>query len=282
MLTIQRYNKPIYFTSLWKYEEENRRQAKALEEEQRKAEAARKAAEEAARKAAEEAARKAAEEAARQKRVGKILEQAIAEYRTYPKIDNELSKKAAAFMTRFTLTIQNHSEHDIKEFFGDEETAQELRKKLSPECQKTSLEFRESVQKLDEAKDPVMMLIAADNMKKFAPKKGLLSEEQQKNLVEGMKETAIYAIRNGDMSQFDEDDKREIEEMVQMIQNSDTVDFGISSKLQALIDKLNDRNNKRPPVASFIPPVPVLEIKLEEPEQEEVMQQHMQQQRSKF
>ena len=119
-------------------------------------------------------------------------EEKLIQSMTYPEIDNQISTKAAGFFSKFTCAIQKASEHHIMEFFGDENTAKDLRKNLSPECQADSKMLREEIQKMEELKDPVMTLICANKMKKFAPKQGILSEEQNTNFVEGIKKTDVY------------------------------------------------------------------------------------------
>lgn len=180
----------------------------------------------------------------------------IREQLPYPALDNKLSTKMAGFFAQFTCAIQNNSEHDIREFFGDKDTAAKLRRKLSPECKRDSRELRKEIQKAAELQDPVMMLIAANNVKNFTPKAGILNAEQQTKLVEGIKEAITMAIQNGDMSRFDDDDKYAIGEMVQMIKASNSTDFGISVKLQALVDKLN----KKKAGLGYIPQVQVRQI----------------------
>ncbi len=171
----------------------------------------------------------------------------------YPELDNPMSTKMAGFLSKFTCAIQNASEHNVMEFFGDEETASNLRKKLSPTCQADSKILREEVQKMEELKDPVMTLICANRMKKFVPKKGILSEEQHKNFIEGIKETISTIVRSSNLDKFEAEDKATILEMVQKIESSDSVDFGIEKQLKALVDKLNAKKLKR----GFIPPVQV-------------------------
>lgn len=92
-------------------------------------------------------------------------EEKLIQSMTYPEIDNQISTKAAGFFSKFTCAIQNASEHNIMEFFGDENTAKDLRKNLSPECQADSKMLREEIQKMEELKDPVMTLICANKMK---------------------------------------------------------------------------------------------------------------------
>ena len=171
----------------------------------------------------------------------------------YPDIDNQMSKKIAGFLSQFTCAIQNNSEHNIMEFFGDEKTAQNLRKNLSSECQADSKQLREEIQKLDELKDPVMTLICANKMKKFAPKEGILTKEQHTNLVEGLKNTVSTIVRNSNLDKFEPEDKAVILEMVQKVEQSNSVDFGIEVKLKMLVDKLNSKKLKH----GFIPPVQV-------------------------
>ena len=183
-------------------------------------------------------------------------EQKLLERLKYPELDNPMSTKVAGFLSKFTCAIQNASEHNVMEFFGDEETASNLRKKLSPTCQADSKMLREEVQKMEELKDPVMTLICANRMKKFAPKKGILSEEQHKNFVEGIKKTVSTIVRNSDLDKFEPEDKATILEIVQKVESSDSVDFGIERQLKNLVDKLNAKKLKR----GFIPPVQVRNI----------------------
>lgn len=142
-------------------------------------------------------------------------EEKLIQSMTYPEIDNQISTKAAGFFSKFTCAIQNASEHNIMEFFGDENTAKDLRKNLSPECQADSKMLREEIQKMEELKDPVMTLICANKMKKFAPKQGILSEEQNTNFVEGIKKTISTIVRNSNLDRFEPEDKASILEMVQ-------------------------------------------------------------------
>ncbi len=174
----------------------------------------------------------------------------------YPELDNPMSTRVAGFLSKFTCAIQNASEHNVMEFFGDEETASNLREKLSPTCQADSKMLREEVQKMDELKDPVMTLICANRMKKFTPKQGILSEEQHKNFVEGIKKTVSTIVRNSDLDKFEPEDKATILEIVQKVESSDSVDFGIERQLKNLVDKLNAKKLKR----GFIPPVQVRNI----------------------
>lgn len=171
----------------------------------------------------------------------------------YPDLDNQISTKAAGFFSKFTCAIQNASEHNVMEFFADDNTAAGLRKNLSPECQKDSKMLRDEIKSMEEFTDPVMTLICANRMKRFVPKEGILSKEQQTNLVEGIKNMISAIIRNSDLDKFEPEDKAAIIELVQKIENSKTVDFGIETKLKILVDRLNSKKFK----TGFIPPVTV-------------------------
>lgn len=177
---------------------------------------------------------------------------------SYPSLDNSMSTQVAGFLSKFTCAIQNASEHNVMEFFGDEQTAQSLRKNLSPECQADSKMLRKEIQTMQELKDPVMMLLSANKMKKFAPKEGILSPDQQHNFIEGLKNTVSTVVRNSDLEKFEPEDKAAILEMVQKVENSTSVNFGIEEKLKVLVDRLNSKKVK----IGFIPPVKVRELGL--------------------
>ena len=181
------------------------------------------------------------------------LEQKLINRMSYPELDDPMSTKMAGFLSKFTCAIQNGSEHNLMEFFGDETTAKNLRKNLSPECQADSEILRKQLQETEELKDPVMTLICANRMKKFVPKKGILTEEQHTNFVEGIKKTISTIVRNADLDKFEAPDKAAILEMVQKVEESDSVDFGIETKLKTLVDRLNSKKFK----PGFIPPVQV-------------------------
>ena len=171
----------------------------------------------------------------------------------YPELNNPMSTKVAGFLSKFTCALQNGSEHNIMEFFGDEQTAKNLREKLSPACQTDSKNLRNEVQKMNELKDPIMTLICANRMKKFAPKKGILSDEQYNNFIEGIKNTISTIVRNSNLDKFEPDEKASILEIIQKVESSDSIDFGIEQQLKTLVDKLNSKKFKR----GFIPPVKV-------------------------
>ena len=177
----------------------------------------------------------------------------IAKIDQYPALDDKISTRVAGFLSQFTCAIQNDSEHNIMEFFGDEAAAADLRKGLSSECQADSIKLREMVQSLEEVKDPVKTLIVANRMQKFAPKDGILTKDQHKSFVDGVKELLSTTIRNADLDKFAPEDKASILEMVQKIETSDSVKFGIEVQLQKLVDKLNKAKLN----IGFIPPVQV-------------------------
>lgn len=177
----------------------------------------------------------------------------ITRLQSYPALDDQVSTKVAGFLSQFTCAIQNASEHNIMEFFGDEDTAEALRAGLSPMCQEDSKNLRKEVQKLEEVQDPVMALICANRMQRFAPKEGILSDEQQVSFVDGIKSIISTIVRGADLSKFEPEDKSAILEMVQKIENSDSVRFGIELQLKKLVDKLNAKKLN----LNFIPPVEV-------------------------
>ena len=177
----------------------------------------------------------------------------ISQIDKYPPLDDRISTSVAGFLSQFTCAIQNDSEHNIMEFFGDDKTAAELRKGLSSECQADSIKLREMVQSLEEVKDPVKTLIVANRMQKFAPKEGILTKEQNKTFVDGVKELLSTTVRNADLDKFEAEDKASILEMVQKIEESDSVHFGIEAQLKKLVDKLNKKKLN----LGFIPPVKV-------------------------
>lgn len=206
-------------------------------------------------------AQQLAESKARSEAMGNAINGALERLRSYPSLDDKINEQAALFLSQFTCATELDSEHDIREYFGDEKTAADLRKKHSPECQKNSLDIREEIQTLDEAKDPVIMLLAANKMKKFAPKQGILSAEQQDKLLQGLKDVITAGIQNSDMSKFDEEDQLAIKEMVQMVKTAKSTNFGISVKLALLVERLNQKAKTCEKFnTGFIPPVKVRQL----------------------
>lgn len=186
------------------------------------------------------------------------MSEALQSINQYPEVDNNLSKEMAGFISQFTCAIQNNSEHDVKEFFGDEETAKELRSKLSPECQRDSLELRNELKNIAETNDPIMMFMCANKMKNFTPKKGLLTEQQYSKLVDSLKESIVSVVNRMDLTKFTQEEQGDIIEIIQMIKAANSVDFGISVKLKALVDKINKRKLN----IGYIPPVTVKNLEI--------------------
>ena len=116
------------------------------------------------------------------------------------------------------------------------------------------------VQNLEEVKDPVKALIVANRLQKFAPKEGILTQAQHETFVEGVKETISTIVKNSDMEKFAPEDKAAIYEMVQKIEDSKSVKFGIEVQLQKLVDKLNKAKLN----IGFIPPVQVKELNIKQ------------------
>lgn len=168
-------------------------------------------------------------------------------------INNTFSKKTADYLAMFMLTAQNQSSNDVREFYADEKTAEELRENLTPPCQAKSKALREEFQKLEEIKDPITALITANKMKKFTQVASIVQENENKIFIQGIKDMFSTIIRNADLDKYEPDIKAMILGLVQQIESSDSVDFGIETKLKALIDKVNSKNFKR----GFIPPVVV-------------------------
>ena len=182
------------------------------------------------------------QEAERRKKKEADLLRRIESY--YPRLDDKKITEVAEFFSNFTFSIQNRSEHKINEFFGDEEDAADSRKNLSPECQANSKMLREEVQKLEVVKDPVEALMVANRMQAFAPAEGIMSDEQQKRFVNGVKTIFSTIVRNADLNNFESEDRNSILDMVQSIEDSNSVCFGIEYRLKRLVDKLNNAKLK--------------------------------------
>lgn len=141
-------------------------------------------------------------------------EEKLIQSMTYPEIDNQISTKAAGFFSKFTCAIQNASEHNIMEFFGDENTAKDLRKisllnvRLTAKCSEKKFKDGRTQRPCDDT-------YMCKQNEKFAPKQGILSEEQNTNFVEGIKKTISTIVRNSNLDRFEPEDKASILEMVQ-------------------------------------------------------------------
>lgn len=185
-------------------------------------------------------------------------QQAIINQLNKPKynVEDNLSKRTAEYLAMFTLTTQNNSNNDIREFYTDDKTAEQLIEKHDTPCQKKAREIREEFQKLKEVKDPVAALITANKMKKFTQLSEIVGERENSNFIEGIKDTFSTIIRNTNLDNYEPKVKAMILEMVQMIESSKTVDFGLDTKIRKLVDTINSKKLK----FGFIPPVQVKQL----------------------
>lgn len=196
------------------------------------------------------------------------LEQAL----TYRGLSEPLCDNMAAFMLNFSCSMLLDSEHDLREFFGTEEEANDLQKKLSPECKKTSQEIRSELMTLKMSEDPVYGLITVNRLKDYMPEDGILTDEQYNAIADTTKFACTNLIKHGKYDDFDDKDKATIGELVDIVENTEGLDFGkeYDEKLTALIDKINKKNNKvklneSVYTKTFIPPV---EVRYQEEERE--------------
>ena len=171
-------------------------------------------------------------------------------------VEDSLSKRTAEYLAMFTLTTQNNSNNDIREFYTDDKTAEPLITNHDTPCQKKAREIREEFQKLKEVNDPVAALITANKMKKFTQISEFVGEKENNNFIEGIKDTFSTIIRNADLDKYEPPIKAMILEMVQKIESSTSVDFGLDTKIRKLVDMINSKKLK----LGFIPPVQVKEL----------------------
>ena len=118
-------------------------------------------------------------------------------------VEDSLSKRTAEYLAMFTLTTQNNSNNDIREFYADDKTAAPLITKHDTPCQKKAREIREEFQKLKEVNDPVAALITANKMKKFTQISEFVGEKENNNFIEGIKDTFSTIIRNADLDKYE-------------------------------------------------------------------------------
>ena len=149
----------------------------------------------------------------------------------------------AQFTLNFACSIENDSEHSLDEFFKSELEAAELRKKLSPACQKNSIEMRAEIQKQPVFKDPALALISAKEMKEFIPEEEMLDSEYIKSTINATKKVYIDAIKNADKTKFSEYEKTLIGTLTSMIETSTGLDFGkeYDQILKSLLDSIKSR-----------------------------------------
>ena len=149
----------------------------------------------------------------------------------------------AQFTLNFVCAIKNNSEHNLEEFFASEAKANELRKNLTPECQKNSLEIRQEIQAQPVFKDPLLALISANEMKEFVPDENFMKDKRFKPTIDAAKKTYIQVIRNANKDKFNDYEKETIEELVKIMENSQTLNFGeqFEQKLAMLLDSIKHR-----------------------------------------
>jgi|GEM_PF-1701938 len=149
----------------------------------------------------------------------------------------------AQFTLNFACAIENDSEHTLDEFFKSELEASALRRKLSPECQKNSIEMRAEIQKQPVFKDPVLALISAKDMKDFIPDESVLQDKQMKSTIDAAKKVYIDAVKSADKTKFSEYDKTLIGTLVSIIEDTKGLDFGeeYDKILKSLLDSIESR-----------------------------------------
>ena len=116
-------------------------------------------------------------------------------------------------------------------------------KKLSPACQKNSIEMRAEIQKQPVFKDPALALISAKEMKEFIPEEEMLDSEYIKSTINAAKKVYIDAIKNADKTKFSEYEKTLIGTLTSMIETSTGLDFGkeYDQILKSLLDSIKSR-----------------------------------------
>ena len=152
----------------------------------------------------------------------------------------------AQFTLNFACSIENESEHSLDEFFKSELEAAALRKKLSPKCQKNSLEMRAEIQKQPVFKDPALALISAKEMKEFVPNEGMLDSKEMKSTIDAAKKAYVDAVKAADKTKFSDYEKTLIGTLTSMIENSTGLDFGqeYDQILKSLLDSIKSRKQE--------------------------------------
>ena len=149
----------------------------------------------------------------------------------------------AQFTLNFVCAIENDSEHNLDEFFASEVKAAELRKNLTSECQKNSLEIRQEIQSQPVFKDPALALISAKEMKEFVPDAEFMNDKRFKPTIDAAKKAYSQAIRHANKDKFNGYEKGLIEDLVHIIDNASYLDFGdvYEQKLTMLLDSISQR-----------------------------------------
>lgn len=182
----------------------------------------------------------------------------------YQGLSDPLCDNMAAFMLNFTCSILLDSGHDLREFFGSDEDAKNLQQSLTPECQKTGQKIRNNIMQLKISEDPIFGLITVNRLKEYMPEEGILADEQYTSIADNSKFACTTLIKKYDRSKFDDDDNDEIKALVEIVENTEGLEFGkdFELRLQKLINKHNAKNsselaNETVTGKSFIPPVEV-------------------------
>lgn len=149
----------------------------------------------------------------------------------------------AQFTLNFVCAIENDSEHNLDEFFASEVKAAEIRKNLSPECQRNSLEIRQEIQSLPVFKDPALALVSAKEMKEFVPDEEFMADKRFKSTIDAAKRTYANVVKAADKTKFNSYEQGLMEELVQMIEKASNLDFGAEydKKLTLLLESVKSR-----------------------------------------
>ena len=159
-------------------------------------------------------------------------------------------KKSAQFTLNLASSITNNSEHNIEEFFVPEADARKLRTNLSSDCQKRSVEIRDTIKNIEAYNDPVNALISANRMKDFIPDDAVLSNSQYKEAIDNAKKIYTLAVDNASKEAYSDGEKNLINELSSMIKKASGIDFGdeFNKKLDALITSIKNRKREISPI----------------------------------
>lgn len=158
----------------------------------------------------------------------------------------------AQFLLNFACAIENDSEHSLDEFFKSEIEAAKIRRGLSPECQKNSIEIREEIQSQPVFKDPALTLITAKDMKDFIPVDEEFTEnEQYQTTINAAKKSIVDAIEAADKSKFDSTEIGLMNELTQIIKQTKGLDFGTEydNLLERLLGSIRRRKQAMTQIA---------------------------------
>ena len=124
--------------------------------------------------------------------------------------------------------------------------AASLRKRLSPECQKNSIEMRAEIQRQPVFKDPALALISAKDMKDFVPQSDVLDSDEIKVTIKAAKKAYVDAIKAADKTKFSEYERTLIGTLTSMIEHATGLDFGkeYDQILKSLLDSIKSRKQE--------------------------------------